>query len=82
MAIKRTIMASRPITHPFEEDLSFLYGTIFIGPPLAEGAFIKTTTLSSYPAIIPEIEGTAHITDRHEFLIAPTDPLREGFVLR
>lgn len=136
MAIKRTIMASRPITHPFEEDLSFLYGTIFIGPPLGEGAHsrnvcifaegevdrsptgtgvsgrlaihhargeiglnepiviesiigsrfsgvvVQTTTFSSYPAIIPEIEGTAHITGRHEFLIDPNDPLREGFVLR
>ncbi len=33
MAIKRAIMSQRPVTHPFEEDLSFLYGTIFIGPP-------------------------------------------------
>jgi trans-L-3-hydroxyproline dehydratase len=31
MAIKHAVMASRPIPHPFEEDLSFLYGTIFIG---------------------------------------------------
>ncbi len=38
IAIKRAIMASRPIPHPFEEDLSFLYGTIFVGPALAEGA--------------------------------------------
>ncbi len=38
MAIKRAIMASRPIPHPFEEDLSFLYGTIFIGPPRSEKA--------------------------------------------
>jgi proline racemase len=38
MAIKQAVMASRPIPHPFEADLSFLYGTIFIGPPLAEGA--------------------------------------------
>jgi len=136
MAIKQAIMASRPIIHPFEEDLSFLYGTIFIGPALGEtahsrnvcifadgevdrsptgtgvsgrlaihhargeiglnepiviesiigsrfsGVVVKTTTFSSYPAIIPEIEGTAHITGRHEFLIDPTDPLREGFVLR
>ncbi len=35
MAVKRAVMASRPIPHPFEEDLSFLYGTIFIGPPHA-----------------------------------------------
>ena len=33
MAIKNAIMARRPIPHPFEEDLSFLYGTIFIGEP-------------------------------------------------
>jgi len=34
MAIKRAVMAARPITHPFEEDLSFLYGTIFLCSPL------------------------------------------------
>ncbi len=38
MAIKRAIMADRPIRHPFEDDLGFLYGTIFIGPPLGAGA--------------------------------------------
>ncbi|MDH4136491.1 MAG: proline racemase family protein, partial [Anaerolineae bacterium] len=136
LAIKRAIMASRPIPHPFEEDLSFLYGPIFIGPPLGEGAhsrnvcvfaegevdrcptgtgvsgrlaihyargeiglnqpivvesiigsrftgrIVETTTFGPYPAIIPEVEGTAHITGRHEFLIDPTDPLRDGFILR
>ena len=30
MKIKRAVMASRDITHPFENDLNFLYGTIFI----------------------------------------------------
>jgi trans-L-3-hydroxyproline dehydratase len=136
MAIKRAVVASRPIPHPFEEDLSLLYGTIFIGPPLGEGAhsrnvcifaegqvdrcptgtgvsgrlaihhargevgvgqsivvesiigtrfagrIVETTTFGPYPAIIPEVEGTAHITGRHEFLIDPEDPLREGFILR
>ena len=136
VAIKRAIMASRPIPHPFEEDLSFLYGTIFIGPPLGEGAhsrnvcifaegevdrcptgtgvsarlaihhargevdldqpivvesiigtrftgrIVETTTFGSYHAIIPEIEGAAHITGRHQFLIDPDDPLRDGFILR
>jgi len=38
MAIKRAVMGSRAIPHPFEEDLSFLYGTIFIGEPRSEGA--------------------------------------------
>ncbi len=32
MRIKRAVMASRAIEHPFEHDLGFLYGTIFIGP--------------------------------------------------
>ena len=32
--IKHTVMSQFPITHPFEADLSFLYGTIFTGPPL------------------------------------------------
>jgi trans-L-3-hydroxyproline dehydratase len=135
-AIKRAIVASRPIPHPFEEDLSFLYGTIFIGPALGEGThsrnvcvfaegevdrcptgtgvsgrlaihyargeiglaepivvesiigsrftgrIVQTTAFGPYPAIIPEIEGTAHITGRHEFLIDPTDPLCDSFILR
>ena len=33
MSIKRAIMQHRQIPHPFEEDLSFLYGTIFTAPP-------------------------------------------------
>jgi proline racemase len=32
--------------------------------------------------VIPEVTGSAWITGRHEFLIAPDDPLREGFILR
>jgi trans-L-3-hydroxyproline dehydratase len=32
MAIKRAVMASRTIDHPFEPDLGFLYGTIFTQP--------------------------------------------------
>ena len=136
MAIKRAVMESRPIPHPFEPDLGFLYGTIFIGPPQGadahsrnvcifaegevdrsptgtgvsgrlaihyargdiglnerlvvesiigsrfKGRVVETTTFGNYPAIIPEIEGTAHITGRQEFLIDPSDPLRNGFILR
>ena len=32
--IKRAVMNNFPIKHPFEEDLSFLYGTIFTAPAL------------------------------------------------
>jgi len=38
MAIKKAVMACRAIAHPFEENLNFLYGTIFACPPLTEGA--------------------------------------------
>jgi len=31
MAIKNAVMKSYPIKHPFEEELNFLYGTIFYG---------------------------------------------------
>jgi proline racemase len=32
--IKHAVMSQFSIIHPFEEDLSFLYGTIFTGPPM------------------------------------------------
>jgi len=136
LAIKQAVMADRSIPHPFEEDLSFLYGTIFVGPPQGDGAhsrnvcvfadgevdrcptgtgvsarlaihhargeidpgetivvesiigsrftgrIVETTRFGPYAAVIPEVGGTAHITGRHEFLIDPDDPLRDGFILR
>ena len=33
-------------------------------------------------AIMTEIEGTAHRTGEHRFVLDPRDPLGEGFVLR
>ena len=32
--IKHAVMEKFPVTHPVEDDLSFLYGTIFTGPPV------------------------------------------------
>jgi len=135
MAIKRAVMQSRPVTHPFEADLSFLYGTIFIAPPIGPDAHsrnvcifaggevdrsptgtgvsgrvaihyarkeiqlhqplviesvvgsrfavqaVETTTFGDYAAVIPEVEGTAHITGRHEFSLDPDDPWAQGFLL-
>lgn len=37
MAIKRAVAAAEPPVHPFEDDLSFLYGTIFTEPRPAPG---------------------------------------------
>ena len=136
IAIKRAIMKSRTITHPFEQDLGFLYGTIFIGPSTQEGSqsknvcifaegevdrsptgtgvsgrlaihhrrgeiemnqpiviesiigskftgkVVEETAFGQYRAIIPEVEGQAHIVGRNELWINPNDPLRDGFLLR
>jgi trans-L-3-hydroxyproline dehydratase len=35
--IKRAVMSACAIEHPFEQDLSFLYGTIFTGPAQQAG---------------------------------------------
>ncbi len=134
--IKRAVIASREIRHPLEEDLSFLYGVIFVGPAedtahhsrnvcvFAEGeldrsptgtgvsgrlaihharselavgetivvesilgstftgSVVETTQLASYPAVIPEIGGQAHILGRSEFWIDPDDELGVGFLVR
>ncbi len=136
MRIKRAVMQAHAIHHPFEEDLGFLYGTIFYGrahdpanqsrnvcvfaegevdrsptgtgvsgrvalewakgrlkpnePFTVEsligttftGQVLRETTFGPHPAVVPEVSGRAWITGRHEFLIAPDDPLREGFMLR
>ena len=136
-AIKRAVMEAREVRHPLEPDLSFLYGTIFTGPPavgvgadsrnvcvFAEGEVDRSPTgtgvsarvaiertrgrlkpgdtfvvesivgtrftgriarelrWEGYDAVVPEIEGSAWITGRNEILIAPDDPLAEGFILR
>jgi trans-L-3-hydroxyproline dehydratase len=136
-AIKRAVKAAREVRHPREPDLSFLYGTIFTGPPalgsgadsrnvcvFAEGevdrsptgtgvsarvaierargrlapgaAFVVESIIGTrfvgriarevrwegYDAVVPEVEGSAWITGRSELLIAPDDPLAEGFILR
>ena len=137
MKIKKAVVdSSKDIVHPYEEDLSFLYGTIFIGESqnqnidsrnvciFAEGevdrcptgsgvsgrmaihaireeiaigetmniesiidtvftgSIVKKLEYGPHQAVIPEVSGTAHIVGNHEFLIDPTDPLANGFILR
>jgi len=45
------------------------------------GTIAAATQLGSYPAIIPQVEGRAYLTGRHEFTIDPDDPLKDGFLL-
>ena len=134
--IKQAVMAADPPVHPFEPDLSLLYGVIFTGPahdpanhsrevcvfadgevdrsPTGTGVsgraalhyakgeiglgqpFViesilgttftgevaEVTTFGPYPAVIPRVTGTAHLTGRSEWLIDPDDPLGAGFLLR
>ena len=137
MDIKHAVMQQdKEILHPFESDLSFLYGTIFIGDSdkkdidsknvciFAEGEVDRSPTGSGvagrmaihnarkeidyrevmtiesitgsvfkgsviseidyghFKAIIPQVEGTAHITGMQTFVIDPKDPMKNGFILR
>ena len=50
----------------FESILGTLFG----------GKIVEETQLGPYPAIIPEVEGHACLTGRHEFMIDPDDPLK------
>jgi proline racemase len=40
------------------------------------------TDVAGTPAVITEVEGSAHFTGRHEFTLDPADPLGPGFLLR
>ncbi|MGI9552483.1 MAG: proline racemase family protein, partial [Aurantibacter sp.] len=137
MAIKQAVKKlDKKIIHPLENDLSFLYGTIFIGSSdtpgidsrnvcvFAEGEVDRCPTGSGvsgrmaihwarneiglnesmtiesitgsvfkgsvvseeiygpFEAVIPQVQGTAHITGMHTFCIDPNDPIKKGFILR
>jgi trans-L-3-hydroxyproline dehydratase len=45
------------------------------------GRVLEETHVADLPAIVPEIEGDAHITGEHTFLLDERDPLRHGFRL-
>jgi len=46
------------------------------------GRIARELRWEGYDAVVPEVEGSAWITGRSELLIAPDDPLAEGFILR
>ena len=138
MKIKNAVMkADKDILHPYEDDLSFLYGTIFIdnkkqpsgndsrnvcvfaegevdrcptgsgvsgrmaihkarkeidfGETMTiesitgsvfKGSVISEENYGSFTAVIPQVQGTAHITGMQTFVIDPNDPMKNGFILR
>jgi len=46
------------------------------------GRIVGTATVAGRPAVITDVEGSAHLTGRHEFTLDPADPLGTGFMLR
>jgi len=46
------------------------------------GRVLETTKVAGRPAIVPEVQGRAFLTGRHEFWLDPADPLAHGFFLR
>ena len=134
-AIKESVNAAVDVEHPVHDDLGFLYGTIFTGPPegnadvrnvcvFADGEVDRSPTgtgvsghlaretargrlaedepfvvesivgstftgrvrdrrdYEGFDAVIPEVEGSAHVVGRNELLVDPEDPFRDGFMLR
>ena len=45
MQIKRAVMESIKVQHPFEDALSFLYGTIFVGPAFSQDAHSRNVCI-------------------------------------
>lgn len=41
-----------------------------------------TLEFGGFPAVIPEVTGSAFITGQSRFCIDPDDPLGEGFLIR
>ena len=46
------------------------------------GRVTGQTAVAGRPAVITEVEGTAHLAGRSHFTLDPTDPLGTGFLLR
>ena len=46
-----------------------------------EGTPLAAVTESGYEAIIPKVAGPAWITGFNKFVLDPTDPVPEGFLL-
>jgi proline racemase len=43
---------------------------------------VGDASVAGRAAVVTEVEGSAHYTGRHEFVLEPADPLRDGFLLR
>jgi len=46
------------------------------------GRIVATTSAGGHAAVVPGVGGRAWVTGRHEFLVDPEDPWRDGFLVR
>jgi proline racemase len=46
------------------------------------GRIVDTAAVAGHAAVVTEVEGSAHLTGRHEFTLDPADPIGTGFLLR
>ena len=53
-----------------------------LGIPCILDRVVETGEVAGIPAVVTEVEGSAHLTGRHEFVLEPDDPLGTGFLLR
>jgi proline racemase len=54
---------------------------IILGTPLSVTP-VRLASMGDHLGIVARVSGTAHITGKHEFVVDPNDPLRDGFVFR
>jgi proline racemase len=43
---------------------------------------LETAMAGSFPAVIPEVSGSAYLVGKSQFSFAPDDPLKKGFIFR
>lgn len=60
-------------------------GQLFVHESIVDSRFtaeiLEETEFGPFSAVIPKITGNAFITGIHQFVVDPTDPLHEGFLL-
>lgn len=66
-------------------------GEIGVGEPVViesiigssfKASIVREVDFYGVSAVAPRVEGRVFITGRHEFLLDPDDPLRDGFIIR
>ena len=53
-----------------------------IGGTRFGGRVVGETEVAGIPAVVTEVEGSAHLTGHHQFILGKDDPLGPGFLLR